>query len=521
MKLSRQKRNILAAVFFIGLGLVAYRSILSGYPVADDFGHIAKVSGLRFYDIWGFLTLQSRYFIRPVPFYAIWVQYSIFGLNWFPQHLLNVVMHAMNAGLLFFLLGRLGADRLGAFAAATLVVLSPLAPEAVTWTAGRFDVWALFFMLIALLSYAVYLQNRRRALISVALAATATALLSKETAVMLIVLIPALDLLFGDILRQSPGSKTVLSEVESKTAISGAGSRTVFTRSGFYGFCARMLPFFVIFSGYFVLRLAISGTLARLPSYMSPSGSAGYNLHAPIRTLMTLAAPLDRVEASSRQVIVLGLYTGLLLLASLLLVVSRWKKTAPLARRTWLFMLIFFIAAIMPAYSSFFITGMSNFLNNSRFYYCTIFATAPLLAIGLFDFGWKTKGWRAGVGILLAVMAVAYTWGLAANNTVWEKASSISYYINNETKSLLPDPPRGASLYFENVPKLEGGHIYASALEAAIRLSYNRDDIQVFYVNPDPAIARLFTANPDSQNGYLFAYDWDTGKLSLVRGPVN
>ncbi|MHB9053016.1 MAG: hypothetical protein ACYC5F_03365 [Thermoleophilia bacterium] len=107
------------------------------------------------------------------------------------------------------------------------------------------------------------------------------------------------------------------------------------------------------------------------------------------------------------------------------------------------------------------------------------------------------------------------------SNTVWEKASSISYYINNETKSLLPDPPRGASLYFENVPKLEGGHIYASALEAAIRLSYNRDDIQVFYVNPDPAIAKPVKTDLDSQNGYLFDYDWDTGKLSLVRGPVN
>ncbi|MCL4473124.1 MAG: glycosyltransferase family 39 protein [Actinobacteria bacterium] len=510
MKLTRQKLNILAAVFFIGLGLAAYRSILSGYPVADDFGHITKISGLHFYDIWGFFTLQSRYFIRPIPFYAIWLQYSIFGLNWFPDHLLNVVMHALNAGLLFLLLSRLGANRLGAFAAATLVVLSPLAPEAVTWTAGRFDVWAIFFMLIALLSYAAYLEKRRRALIGVALAATAAALLSKETAVMLIVLIPAMDLLFGDILRKAPGAK-------AKPVLNRAG---IFTWEGIYGFGARMLPFFAIFSGYFVLRLAISGTLARMPSYMSTSDSAGFNLHAPMRTLLTLAAPLDRVEVSSRQIIILGMYFGILLLASLLLVATRWKRSTPLARRTWLFMAIFFIAAIMPAYSSFFFTGMSNYLNNSRFFYCTIFATAPLLTIGLFDFGWKAKGWRWGLGVLLAVMAVAYTWGLATNNTVWVNASTISYYINNETKSLLPDPPRGASLYFENVPKLEGGHIYASALDDAISLSYGRDDINVFYVDPDPAIARLFTTNPDSRNGFLFDYDWNTGKLILVRGPL-
>lgn len=510
MRLTRQKLNIVAAIFFIGLGLAAYRSILNGYPVADDFGHITKISGLHFYDIRGFFTLQSRYFIRPIPFYAIWLQYSIFGLNWFPDHLLNVLMHAINAGLLFFLLGRLGANRLGAFAAATLVVLSPLAPEAVAWTAGRFDVWAIFFMLIALLSYAVYLENRRRAMIGVALAATATALLSKETAVMLIVLIPAMDLLFGDILRKAPGAKT--------SPVSGRAG--IFTRAGIYGFGARMLPFLAIFSGYFVLRLAILGTLARMPGYMSTSGSSGYNLHAPIRTLMTLAAPLDRVEVSSRQVIILGMYFGILLLASLLLVAARWKRSTPLARRTWLFMVIFFIAALMPAYSSFLVTGMSNYLNNSRFFYCTIFATAPLLTIGLFDFGWKTKSWRSGLGVLLAVMAVAYAWGLAANNTVWQNASEISYYINTETRNLLPDPPPGANLYFEEVPRLDGEHIYASALDAAIPLSYGRGDIHVFYVDPDPAIARLFTANPDSQNGYLFDYNWSTGKLSLVRGPL-
>ena len=494
-------RNILLAVFFAALAVAAYRSILNDYPVADDFGHIAKLSGLHAYDVWKFFTVQSQYFIRPLPFFAIWAEYRVFGLDWFPDHLLNVVMHGLNGFLLFYLLYRLGAGRLAAFAAGALAVLSPLAPEAVTWTAGRFDVWALFFVLISLLAYAIFLENRRRAAYVLALAAAAAALLSKESAVILAILIPAMDLIFGNTPNESP----------QKSAFKA--------RAALLRFGVRMLPFLLLFSAYGALRLAISGALARTPGYMSLSGSAGFNLRAPARTLATLAAPLDRLVTSRPEIVVFGMYCGALFAVSLVLVVFRWKRAATPARRSWIFMLIFFGASLLPTYSSFFSSGMSNYLNNSRFFYCTIFAMTSLLVIGLVDFGWKARAWLYGLGAALAVMALAYSWGLASNNTVWEKASSISYYINDETKTLLPDPPRGANLYFEGVPRLEGGHIYASALDTAIPLSYQRDDLKVFYTDPDPVLASLYPATSYSGDGYLFRYDWSTGELQLVSQP--
>lgn len=98
---------------------------------------------------------------------------------------------------------RLGARKLTAFVAALLFLLTPIAPEAVTWLSGRADVLVLFFMLLAMVLYSVYLTKRSWAAFSGAMLASATALLSKEQGYIVIILLPSMDFLFGGIFLQS------------------------------------------------------------------------------------------------------------------------------------------------------------------------------------------------------------------------------------------------------------------------------------------------------------------------------
>ena len=492
--------NRLAGVSLVALAVLAYLPIINNYPVADDFAWIAKVSDIRFYEFWKLFLIQSKFFVRPAPFFSIWLFNGIFGMEWIPSHLLNVVMHGGTGVLLYNLFDKVRINKLTGFLAASLFVLTPLAPEAVTWTSGRFDVWALFFIMLTLLLYAAFMKNRSRAAYAGALVAATVALLSKESAIIIFILVAAFELLFSSTFSREPDGAAKHWRMRLSRAT------------------VRVGPFVALSFAYLVLRYAITGALARSTSYLDLTGAP--NLLAPARTMVTLLAPLDRVMFSKDTVVLLALYMGLLSAASLIIVIARWRKTPEVTRRLWLFFVVFFLATLIPVYSSFFVKVMSSYLTNSRYFYNSDIALVSLLVLGLLGFGWKTRPYRTAVIVLLVLVMPVYYWGLSRNNQVWEDASTVSRHISEETYRLLPDPPPAADLYFSNVPISRGSHIYASALEYSIPLAYGRRDLNIFYVNPDPALSGFFQdQGPAPAYAYLFVYDLETGQLALERTP--
>lgn len=482
-----------ATVLFIA-ALAAYWRILDDYPVADDFGHIAKLAHLKYYEVWEFFLVQSNYFIRPLPFYQMWLFHQLFGMNWIPAHLLNVIMHALIAVMLFRFMESAGAARKTAFFAAFLFALSPLSPEAVTWTAGRFDVWALSLVFASLLLYLRYIKERSPLAYAGSLALAALALLSKEAAVVLFAVIPALELLYGPLFDKDDGSSVLRRRLR------------------------RLAPFMMLLAGYLVLRLAVTGALMRTPSYMETAASP--NVRAPLRTLFTMLAPFDRLVVDKPAYLVFGMYAGILFAAAFLLVACRWRQASVYARRLWVFLALFFVCSLVPVYSSVFIKGMGAHLNDSRFLYFANLAFLAMLPVGLLEFGWKRRKYQAVAVILIALMLPVYFWGLTMNNRAWSQAAEISRYIPEETRRLVPEPSPGDKFYYRYVPRMAGAHIFASALPISVPLQYGRTDLEIFYYEPDPVLERFFNdAGPPPPDAYLFEYDWETGKLNLVQRP--
>jgi tetratricopeptide (TPR) repeat protein len=68
-------------------------------------------------------------------------------------HATNLALHALNAALLFLLLGRLGLGHLGAIAGAVLFAAHPLTVEPVAWVSARKDLLATTFSLSCVLLY--------------------------------------------------------------------------------------------------------------------------------------------------------------------------------------------------------------------------------------------------------------------------------------------------------------------------------------------------------------------------------
>jgi len=499
--LERPLAKIAALLIFIVIAFAVYWSIMNNAPVADDWGLMYKVAYIPGTELWRLFQAQSPLFVRPIPFFSVWVFYRAFGLELMPSHLLNVGMHAVNAFLLVWFLARMGISRRTGYLAALLFLVTPIGAESVGWTTGRFDVWAMFFILLTLGMYASFLREGKKWLYIAALVTTVAAWLSKEPSMVLVGLVPVLELVYLvlPVSSEEPWSN------RWRTAIKPVG--------------LRLLILFGLFAAYIAMRYAIMGRLGGatyVPLFGKPS------LHATAGTVLALLAPLDRLQSSRTVTLLLDAYLGSLYTLSLVLVIFRWKRASSSARRAWLFLAIWFAAALVPIYSYFFMTGLSEYLTNSRMYYIPYASFIALMVLGLLEFGWKSRAWRLVVTLALVALVPIFIVGLNRNNRVWENAAIVSDRIAHETVSQLPDPPPDAKLYFQYVPRIEGAHILASALPESIRLSYGRRDLGAFYVDPDPAMLQFISdSSADAGNGYLFVFDWDSEHLTFVRGPIS
>jgi protein O-mannosyl-transferase len=84
--------------------------------------------------------------------------YPILGLNPWGYHLINVVLHGLNAALVFALLQQMTGARWRSVWVAALFAVHPLRVEAVAWVVEGKEVLCVFFGLLALMAYARYAQ---------------------------------------------------------------------------------------------------------------------------------------------------------------------------------------------------------------------------------------------------------------------------------------------------------------------------------------------------------------------------
>jgi tetratricopeptide (TPR) repeat protein len=152
------------------------------------------------YDYWWPSSIDTLY--RPVTTLSFLFNYAILGNAKNPAgyHALNVLLHAINSLLVFQLALRLFRDRKPAFFAACLWALHPIATEAVANIAGRADLLAAMWVLIALLLYIGLVSRadgRWPYVVAALFAVSLCGFFSKESAAVLPGLMVLWDLSFG------------------------------------------------------------------------------------------------------------------------------------------------------------------------------------------------------------------------------------------------------------------------------------------------------------------------------------
>jgi len=201
---SETSSKIAAAVFLTALAVFAGTLVFD--HVWDDpyllervrnalsQGEVGSLFSTSFY----VKTLSSARYYRPVMLATLLGEVSLTGgAPWF-SHLVNVLLHAVNAALVFFLLKRILRQDLGAAVGAFLFAVLPVHAEAVAVLSSRMDLMTLTLLLPAAIWWTHAAGDRNEVSLLSRILAVVTfllACLTKETALMLPVVLLSWEIL--------------------------------------------------------------------------------------------------------------------------------------------------------------------------------------------------------------------------------------------------------------------------------------------------------------------------------------
>src|SRR5262245_45119857 len=187
---------------------------------------------------WAYSSSDIRFaqdtFYRPLLNVILTIEYALFGPTPWGWHLTNVLLHSLVTLLVFLVFDELTGRKWLALIAATLFAVHPVHAESVAWVSGVTDPMMSVFALGAFYCYVRYRRSRNIYLIAGSWALFLGALMCKETALALPVMIEYCELgLFNE-----------SSRVKSRS-VSAAKMAA---------------PFLVVYAFYFLLRYVALGT---------------------------------------------------------------------------------------------------------------------------------------------------------------------------------------------------------------------------------------------------------------------
>lgn len=206
--------------------LLLYGRVLHAPFVYDDLDQIVRNSNLASWH-----TVFTRFLVAPVGFTSelravsagsfyrplYWISLAVdrhlWGISPAGFHFTSVLLHGLNAILLFHLLRRLRIQPIIAATTTLLWASLPINAEAVAWVSARAYLLCLFFLLLGLLASLRFLEEQTHLNLTAAFLCVLSSLLSHESGILIVPLVPLAILLQsrGDLtaLKQSPAIKLI------------------------------------------------------------------------------------------------------------------------------------------------------------------------------------------------------------------------------------------------------------------------------------------------------------------------
>ncbi len=205
---ARSISDRLLLAILVALSVIVYMNTLGHDFVLDDFPifkkHSSVAKGLAGIPeifrtpYWYGYTPQPNGLYRPLPLAIFAALRGLFGVQPLPGHLLNIVLFALCVALLYrFIIQLAGKEhRITAFAAALLFAVHPVHTEVVANIKSCDELLCFAFAMGALQCLLRYLDGGRAQLLAVAAGLYFMSLLSKETSIFLVGLVPVMAFAF-------------------------------------------------------------------------------------------------------------------------------------------------------------------------------------------------------------------------------------------------------------------------------------------------------------------------------------
>ena len=162
--LSREKRSTILCLVLVLLTLAFYNPVIhNGFTNMDDdvyiTGNVHVRAGLNWGTVkWAFTSFDAANW-HPLTWLSHALDCQLFKLNPAGHHYGNVLLHGLNAILLFLLLESATGLTWPSWIVAAMFALHPVNVESVAWAAERKNVLSMLFFLLTLHAYGWYVRK--------------------------------------------------------------------------------------------------------------------------------------------------------------------------------------------------------------------------------------------------------------------------------------------------------------------------------------------------------------------------
>ena len=290
--------------------LLFYNTLTNNFVNLDDSGYIKDNPDIKSLSAKNIAAIFSSFYnanYHPFTTLSYAIEYSLFGLNAKPYHVVNLIIHLLNVFMVFRLIKKISGKAEVALIVALFFAIHPMHVESVAWISERKDLLYSFFFICGLSTYYDYIHaaaNKNRFYIYTILLFLCS-LLSKSAAITF----PLMLLVFDYYFQRGWKKKILVEKIPFLLLSLIFGVITIFSQRAAGAINADLMPdynllqrFFVVCytTSYYIIRLVLPFNLAVL--HFAPAELPYYYYLSPL-FLLLLAFLVYKARAMKRELI--------------------------------------------------------------------------------------------------------------------------------------------------------------------------------------------------------------------------
>jgi hypothetical protein len=252
--------GILILTFFLFLN-----TLTNNFVNLDDSGYIKDNPDIKSLSPGNIAAMFSSFYnanYHPFTTLSYAIEYSLFGLNAKPYHIVNLLIHLLNVFMVFRLISKISGKAEVAAIVALFFAIHPMHVESVAWISERKDLLYSFFFIWGLSTYYDYIHAsiNRKKLYVITLLLFLASLLSKSTAMTF----PLMLLIFDFYFHRGWNKKILIEKIPFFLLSIVFGVITILSQKSAGAINADLMPDYNVWQRFFVVCFTTSYYIVKL-----------------------------------------------------------------------------------------------------------------------------------------------------------------------------------------------------------------------------------------------------------------